>query len=116
MIQLRKKEVLPDISYDLDNDGTVSNRDYFLARKFDEGSKNFLTKQEREKVLNALKNGYEDQYTWGLEAGGQMRNLRVKQVRGVVCQAEDYTAVTDTYPKHPLSKSSGNMHHTMTEL
>jgi hypothetical protein len=43
MIQIRKKEVLPNISYDLDNDGTVGNRDYVLSRKFDEGSKNFLT-------------------------------------------------------------------------
>lgn len=63
-----------------------------------------------------MKTGFEDQYTWGLEAGGQMRGLRIKQVRGVICEAEDFSAVTDTYPQHPLSKSSGNMHRTMNDL
>jgi len=35
MIARRKKEILPNISYDLDGDGSVGNRDYVLARKFD---------------------------------------------------------------------------------
>jgi hypothetical protein len=43
MIARRKKEILPHVSYDLDNDGTVGNRDYVLARKFDQGAKNYLT-------------------------------------------------------------------------
>lgn len=45
-----------------------------------------------------------------------MRNLRVKQVRGVIVEAEDFSAVTDTYPQHPLSKGGGSMHKTMTDL
>jgi hypothetical protein len=43
MIENRKREILPHISYDLDNDGTVGNRDYVMSRKFDEGTKNYLT-------------------------------------------------------------------------
>lgn len=43
MIKNRKKEVLPHISYDLDDDGIVGNRDYVMARKFDNGCKNYLS-------------------------------------------------------------------------
>jgi len=69
MIENRKKEILPHISYDLDNDGTVGNRDYVLARKFDDGAKNYLTNTERSTDIQAMKNGYEDKYIWGLGAG-----------------------------------------------
>jgi hypothetical protein len=70
MIARRKKEILPNISYDLDNDGTVGNRDYVLARKFDQGAKNYLTNEERNTAIQAVKDGYEAKYTWGLESGG----------------------------------------------
>ena len=43
MLKNRKKEVLPHISYDLDDDGLVGNRDYIIARKFDKGCKNYLS-------------------------------------------------------------------------
>lgn len=43
LIESRKKEILPDISYDLDGDGFVGGRDYVVARRFDEGHKNALT-------------------------------------------------------------------------
>lgn len=41
--EYRKAEALPDISYDLDGDGLVGGRDYVVARRFDEGFKNYLT-------------------------------------------------------------------------
>ena len=47
MYECRKKEALPDISYDLDGDGYVGGRDYVVARRFDEGFKNYLTVDER---------------------------------------------------------------------
>lgn len=56
LIQSRKQEILPDISYDLDGDGFVGGRDYVVARRFDEGFKNALTKEEREKAIEAVKN------------------------------------------------------------
>ena len=46
----RKAEYLPDISYDLDGDGFVGGRDYVVARRFDEGFKNYLTDSEKKKV------------------------------------------------------------------
>lgn len=56
LLESRKKEILPDISYDLDGDGFVGGRDYVVARRFDEGFKNALTKEEREKAIEAVKN------------------------------------------------------------
>ena len=57
--EIRKKDILPDISYDLDGDGFVGGRDYVIARRFDEGFKNYLTAEEKEKVKKALEEGYE---------------------------------------------------------
>lgn len=48
--EIRRKEILPDISYDLDGDGFVGGRDYVVARRFDEGFKNYLTAEEKAKV------------------------------------------------------------------
>lgn len=47
LIEFRKRENIPDISYDLDGDGQVGGKDYFMARRFDEGFKNYLTEEER---------------------------------------------------------------------
>jgi hypothetical protein len=35
MMKERKKARVPDISYDLDQDGVVNNRDYFISKFFD---------------------------------------------------------------------------------
>jgi len=51
LIQQRKVEAIPDLSYDLDGDGYVGGRDYVVARRFDDGYKNYLTPQEREEAL-----------------------------------------------------------------
>lgn len=55
MYECRKKEVLPDISYDLDGDGYVGGRDYVVARRFDDGFKNYLTVDERQRAIDAVK-------------------------------------------------------------
>ena len=60
MLQNRRKEAIPHVSYDLDGDGQVSGKDYCLARKFDEGQKNYLTADEKSKALSSIAKGYED--------------------------------------------------------
>ena len=50
LIELRRKDSIPDITYDIDGDGFVGGRDYVIARKFDEGFKNYLTVEEQKKV------------------------------------------------------------------
>ena len=101
--EFRKKEILPDLSYDLDGDGFVGGRDYVIARRFDEGFKNYLTAEEKAKVKEALENGYENGFVWNVEASGAQRPYRIMQKRGVFVDGDDFLGVTDTYPQHPLS-------------
>jgi hypothetical protein len=56
LFEERKKEWVPDASYDLDGDGFVGGHDYVIARRFDNGCKNYLTKEEREEAFEALRN------------------------------------------------------------
>ena len=55
MLDYRRKEAIPDVSYDLDGDGFVGGKDYVVARKFDKGFKNYLTTEERAEAFEALK-------------------------------------------------------------
>lgn len=115
MMLNRRKEAIPHISYDLDGDGQVSGKDYCLARKFDEGQKNYLTVEERKKAFESITNGYEDKFIWNVEAGGAQRPYRLQQVRGAIVDAEDYLDVVKTYPKHPISDKRPHAR-TMAEL
>jgi len=56
LLEHRRRENIPDISYDLDGDGNVGGRDYVVARRFDNGFKNYLTDEERQKAFEALNN------------------------------------------------------------
>ena len=47
LVEMRKRESVPDISYDIDGDGFVGGKDYVIARRFDHGQKNYLTDQEK---------------------------------------------------------------------
>jgi hypothetical protein len=46
MMAERKKARVPDISYDLDRDGVVNNRDYFIAKFFDKDKDGKLSQEE----------------------------------------------------------------------
>ena len=62
LLQIRKKENIPDISYDLDGDGYVGGRDYVLAKRFDVDGDGKLNEQEKKKALEAINNGVEREY------------------------------------------------------
>jgi len=98
-----KRDNKPDISYDLNNDGVVDEREYFIAKRFDGNTDGKLEPKEREEAIKALENNYESEFTWGIEKCGALRGHRIKQVRGKIVHAEDFSSVTDTYPKHPIS-------------
>lgn len=57
LVKQRKQELIPDSSYDLDGDGVIAPRDYFLAKMFDKGYKHALDPAEREAALKAVANG-----------------------------------------------------------
>ena len=115
MIEYRKKENIPDLTYDLDGDGFVGGRDYVIARRFDEGQKNYLTKEEREKAFQAVADGYEERFVWNVEASGNQRPYRILQKRGVIVDADDYQGLTQTYPEHPMTEVNPKIK-TFTEL
>ena len=99
----RKKERIPDISYDLDKDGYVGGRDYVIAKRYDVDNDGKLNEQEKKAAYEGIKNGIESNYIWNIDKLGGVRPLRLLQKRGKFIEAEDFLPIRDTYPKHPIS-------------
>ena len=117
LIERRKKERIPDISYDLDGDGYVGGRDYVLAKRYDVDGDGKLNEIEKKNALEGIKNGVEREYVWNLESQGGKRAFRILQKRGKFIDAEDFIPLQETYPKHPISfKEPKNGIKTLTEL
>ncbi len=103
LLALRKKERLPDLSYDLDKDGYVGGRDYVIAKRFDLDGDGKLNEIEKKNAYEALANNIEDNYVWNVDNQGGKRPFRLLQKRGKIIDADDFLPVKETYPKHPLS-------------
>jgi hypothetical protein len=56
LTSMRQKQRMPDISFDLDGDGYVGNRDYVLSKVFDKDRDGRLNSGERKEALEAIKN------------------------------------------------------------
>ena len=63
------KEYIPDPSFDINGDGTVSHREYAIAKMFDFDFDNKLNEKEKEYWLKRLKEGFEDTLYWDEETG-----------------------------------------------
>ena len=117
LLERRKKERIPDISYDLDGDGFVGGRDYVLSKRYDVDGDGKLNEIERKNALEGIENGVEKEYIWNLENQGGKRAFRILQKRGKIIDAEDFIPLQDTYPKHPISfKEPKNRIKTLSEL
>jgi len=117
LLERRKKERIPDISYDLDGDGYVGGRDYVLAKRYDVDGDGKLNEIEKKNALEGIKNGVEREYVWNLENQGGKRAFRILQKRGKIIDAEDFIPLQETYPKHPISfKEPKNGIKTLAEL
>ncbi|OMJ89748.1 hypothetical protein SteCoe_8015 [Stentor coeruleus] len=104
LISQRRKNTIPDPSYDLDCDGVVGAHDLVLASKFDFDKDGKLNSQERENALKAISQGYANQFVWGCESSGLNRSFRLIQKRGKVIVNEDFWKVRETYPDLPTDK------------
>ena len=104
LIELRRKEKLPDISYDLDKDGYVGGRDLVISKRFDVDKDGKLNEQEKKAAYEGLANNIEDNYLWNIDNQGVKRQFRLLQKRGKFIDAEDFWPIRDTYPVHPMSK------------
>ena len=105
LIELRKQENLPDISYDLDGDGVVNGKDYYLSKLFDVDKDGKLNSREKANALEAINLGYDDKLVWGCESSGINRSFRIVQKRGNVILNEEFNAITSTYPEYPSAYS-----------
>ena len=79
--QQRMQARHPHISYDLDGDGGVSARDYFIAKQFDKDNKGMLTKEERQEAQKAIQEGFTDKFVFGLERAGSafLNNIAIAE-------------------------------------
>lgn len=102
LLENRKKDNLPDMSFDLDGDGIVSGKDYCIGKRFDLDQDGKLNNEEKTNALAALNAGIEDQFVWGCESSGINRSFRIMQKRGNVILNEEFHSVQSTYPQFPL--------------
>lgn len=72
-----KRELKPSITYDLDGDGVVGGKDLVISKWFDEGKKGFLSEEDKQKAIQAIKSGYENNFKWGIEQTGTLGAYRV---------------------------------------
>jgi hypothetical protein len=59
---------LPHPSYDLNQDGSVSFKEYAIAKRFDIDKDGILNEQEKKECLKQLKEGYEERLFWNENA------------------------------------------------
>ena len=105
LLEFRKQANLPDISYDLDGDGVVSGKDYYLGKLFDIDKDGKLNSIEKAKALEAINSGYDEKLVWGCDSSGINRSFRIVQKRGNVILNEEFGTITSTYPEYPSPKS-----------
>ena len=115
LIEMRRKEKIPDISYDLDNDGFVGGRDLVLSKLYDKDKNGKLNEEEKKAALEGIANHIEDKYMWNIDNQGGKRGFRVLQKRGKIIDGDDFWQIRETYPAHPLSKIKPKCS-TFTEL
>lgn len=101
LLELRKKDNLPDISYDLDGDGVVSSKDYYLGKRFDLDKDGKLNSREKANAISAINAGFAEQMVWGCDSSGINRSFRIMQKRGNVILNEEFNDVANTYPEFP---------------
>jgi len=56
LVQMRRAAKIPDISFDLDGDGNVGNRDYVIAKLFDKDGDGKLDAVEKAAAMEAVRN------------------------------------------------------------
>jgi hypothetical protein len=80
--QARRSEAIPHITFDLDGDGYVGGRDLVIAKHFDKDGDGRLNTAEKQNAVQALKEGFESKFVWGIEQSGATAMHRLLQKRG----------------------------------
>ena len=109
LLDFRKKQRIPDISYDLDKDGYVGNKDYVISKIYDVDNDGKLNEIEKKNAYEGIKNGIEKKFLWNLDNQGGKRAFRVMQKRGKIIENENFIALQDTYPKYPFKENENRI-------
>ncbi|CAD7945145.1 unnamed protein product [Amoebophrya sp. A25] len=115
LMESRKQQSVPHISYDIDGDGVVGARDYFIGKSFDKDRDDRLSESERKEAIKALKNGWLDQFSFGHDQAGSKRPYPVVQRRGKIMTIDNGSVMQETYPKH-WNAETVPKHTTFTEM
>ena len=110
MREERRLERIPDLTYDLDQDGKVGGQDMVVAHLFDFDKNGRLETEERkaaETALSAVRciQGIASKFIWGLDSAPRQLTQRLRQVRGVIIDGDDSSALQSTYPKFPVQET-----------
>jgi len=123
LFEARRAAKHPDLSYDLDGDGAVGATDYFIGKQFSVEQDHRLNAQERLNAVNALENGWLDNYSFGHDHFGAKRPFPVKQIRGKIISVDNIGDLNQVFPPHwnventPRFKSATEMHnHRRAEI
>ena len=79
-----------------------------IGKRFDHGNKGYLTPEEKEEAIKAIKAGYEKNFKWGLEAAGKDTDFRTIQKRGSIIGAEDFRGLEKSYPEFDTNQLKYN--------
>jgi len=118
-----RKQLAPHISYDLDGDGAVSQRDYFIAKMFDKDQDGILNRKERSEALAALRDGLANDSMRDYFDSETMNNRRKKctvfhsVMKSTVPQAR--LDLNDTFNRtlyHPVEIPDRNPYATTNQL
>lgn len=113
--QARKQWRVPDKTFDVDGDGVVGQRDYFIGKSFDANHNDVLGGNEVHDVAKNLNQGWMDRFQFGHDRVGTKKPVETKQVRGVIVTSDDFTGLSESYPKHHNAHNNPP-HSTKTEL
>lgn len=114
LYKYRQKEIVPDISYDIDKDGVVGHRDYFIGKSFDLDRDSILNEKEKAECDKALRDGWLDKFSLGHEKRG-IYEPRVQQRRGKMLRDDNGGVISETYPPH-FNADNVPKHTTVTDL
>ena len=105
LLEIRKLEKVPDITYELERDGYVGGRDYVLAKRFDRDGDGKLNEMEKKEAFDAIAHNF----IWNLDNQGLNRGYRIIQKRGKIVDAENFMPIRETYPVHPMIKKQASV-------
>ena len=109
LLEKRRKEFIPDITYDVDGDGFVDHKDMAIAKMFDKNKDGILDENERKEMQKAFRDGTMEKYIWGLDQGGSGKHPRIIQKKGRFITEGNYENKS-----HSKNSSDANSYKTLT--